>query len=52
MNETPRESELNTKELNKILPSYLIDEVNGRQSKIDEKDNILDNGKNVSEYYN
>ena len=48
MNETPRESELNTKELNKILPSYLIDEVNGRKSEIDEKDNILDNGKNVS----
>ena len=52
MTETPRESELNPKELNKILPSYIIDEVNGGKSEIDEKDNILDFDKNVSKYHN
>ena len=49
MNETSLESKLNSEELNKILPSYLIDEVDENKSdKNEKKENILEESNNVS----
>ena len=52
MSEISLESKLNPKELNKILPSYLIDEV--KDDKIDEEESKKKNSEakiTVSKYY-